>query len=240
MRVLFTLCALWLGTALYAQEVFWTEDFGTGCNQGQVVSSYSGTNGAWTLANSGSNQTASNTFYVSAMENGNAPGECGSSCGNDRSLHVGNVFIDAILIQIPADQGASYYDSGAAGLCGFIDCSTTDKRAQSPVIDCTGYENIEVTFSYLEGGNGITDNAVLQYNTGSGWLVLQDLPKTTCCGGPCNGTNQGLWSELTVTLPEEAADNPNVQLGIRWVNNDDGVGTDPSFAIDDISLSGTP
>src|SRR5690606_31806825 len=31
--------------------------------------------------------------------------------------------------------------------------------------------------------------------------------------------------------------NANVKIGFRWVNNDDGVGTDPSFAVDDITLT---
>ncbi|MFM2190187.1 MAG: hypothetical protein RL491_573, partial [Bacteroidota bacterium] len=29
----------------------------------------------------------------------------------------------------------------------------------------------------------------------------------------------------------------NIKIGFRWVNNDDGIGTDPSFAVDDITLS---
>jgi len=38
-------------------------------------------------------------------------------------------------------------------------------------------------------------------------------------------------------LPASANNNPNVKIGFRWINNDDGDATDPSFAVDDIVLS---
>jgi PKD repeat protein len=35
-----------------------------------------------------------------------------------------------------------------------------------------------------------------------------------------------------------ADNNPNVKIGFNWTNNDDGIGTDPSFAVDNITLTG--
>ncbi|MCZ2141517.1 MAG: hypothetical protein LC096_09040, partial [Bacteroidia bacterium] len=61
------------------------------------------------------------------------------------------------------------------------------------------------------------------------------MPKTlTGCGF------QGLWTSYTIQLPPSANNNPNVKIGFGWVNNDDGLGTDPSFAVDDITLSTSP
>lgn len=239
MKLLLTSTLLMCIFSYSAQDVIWTEDFGSGCNQGQLANAYSGANGSWSISNTGTNEAVANTFYISAAENGNGVGNCGSGCGNNQTLHVSNVFVDAILIQIPPDQGAAYYDSGASGLCGFIDCAETNKRVESPVIDCTGYENITLDMAYLEGGNATSDNATIEYNLGSGWVTLDDPAKTLCCGGACNGTNQGIWTSYTISLPEGANDNPNVQIGFKWVNNDDAVGTDPSFAADDITISGT-
>jgi hypothetical protein len=41
-------------------------------------------------------------------------------------------------------------------------------------------------------------------------------------------------------LPASANNNPNVRIGFRWINNDDGDATDPSFAADDVEVTGTP
>jgi gliding motility-associated-like protein len=65
------------------------------------------------------------------------------------------------------------------------------------------------------------------------------MPKTTLCP-----SGQGEWATFSIALPASANNNPNVRIGFRWVNNDDGTGADPSFAVDNITLStvttGTP
>lgn len=215
---------------LSAQVVFWSEDFGAGCNDGNLASAYSGANGAWTIVSTGTNVALSNTWYVSASENGNPAGSCGTGCGSDRSLHVGNVDIMGF---IPPDGGARYYAGGLGD-------ATTNRRAESPVINCTGRSSITLSFVYMENGSGTLDNATLWYYNGSVWAQLTDLAKTaTSCGG-----GQGLWTAYSITLPASADNNPNVKLGFNWTNNNDVSGTDPSFAVDDISLSvpsaGTP
>ena len=173
---------------LTSQTVFWQEDFGTGCNQGQLVTAYSGTNGAWTLGLTGTNGAEKNEFFVSAMENGNAVGACGSN----RTLHIGSD--DGFFT---SDPGAAY---NAGGLCGSFFCVATDIRAESPTINCTGRSNITLSFNYIEFGSGTTDNATLWYFNGATWSQLVDLPKTACCGGPCNGTRQALWTKYTIAL----------------------------------------
>ena len=55
--------------------------------------------------------------------------------------------------------------------------------------------------------------------------------KTTVCG-----SGQGRWDSTSVLLPASANNNATVKIGFRWVNNDDGTGTDPSFAVDSVSL----
>lgn len=213
-----------------AQVVFWTEDFATGCDDGNLASSYTGVNGAWTIVSTGTNVALSNTWYVSASENGNPAGSCGTGCGSDRSLHVGNV---DILGFIPPDGGARYYAGGLGD-------ATTNRRAESPVINCTGRSNITLSFVYMENGSGTLDNATLWYYNGTVWAQLADVAKTaTSCGG-----GQGLWTAYSVLLPASANNNANVKIGFNWTNNNDVSGTDPSFAVDDITLSvpsgGTP
>jgi hypothetical protein len=88
-----------------------------------------------------------------------------------------------------------------------------------------------LAFNYIENGNLALDNASLWWFNGTIWSQLFDLAKTSLCAG------QGLWTAYSVVLPVGANNNPNVKIGFRWVNDDDGAGTDPSFAVDDITLS---
>lgn len=212
-------------------QPFWTEDFGTGCNQGQIANGFATANGNWVVTQTGPNDPDANEWFISATEAGMGTGNCGDGCLNNaaltnRTLHVGNVEIPSIL---PADNGAAY---NAGGLCGGAGiCVITEKRAESPVINCTGESNIELSFEYIENGQGLTDNAEVWYFDGATWAFLGDMNKSTICGG-----GQGEWDTYTVNLPASADNNPNVQIGFLWYNNDDNNGTDPSIAVDNIEL----
>ncbi|HET6990632.1 MAG TPA: hypothetical protein VFJ43_04875, partial [Bacteroidia bacterium] len=94
MKKIYSLASLlFLGLAVHAQ-VFWTENFGTGCNRGQTGSTYVGTNGAWSEANTGTNDPYANEWFVSATASGTSVGTCSASClfssTQNQSLHIGN------------------------------------------------------------------------------------------------------------------------------------------------------
>lgn len=228
MKIIFFIVLLVLFFQTKSQLVFWSENFGTGCGTGTQAHNYTTPNGTWTVVNIGANDIYANIWYVSAEENGNGAGNCGSGCGTNRTLHVSS---DP---SIAGDVGAAYY-SGDGGWFGMP--STTSKRVESPFINCTGRSNITLSFVYMEYGQGTTDNATLWYFNGTTWSQLSDPPKTACCGGACNGTRQGRWTSYSIALPASANNNPNVKIGFRWVNNNDMSGYDPSFAVDDIQLS---
>ncbi len=217
---------------LTKSQVFWTETFGTGCNQGQIANGFVTANGAWTVSNTGTNDPYAQEWYISATEAGMGAGNCGDGCLNNttltnRTLHVGNIAVAAL--GLPADQGAAYLEGG----CGFGFCSSTDKRAESPTINCTGQSNITLSFNYIQEGTAGTDYTELMYFDGVTWASLGNLPATV--NGGC--TPQGFWTNYSIVLPASANNNPNVKIGFRWQNIDDGVATDPSFAVDDIQLS---
>ncbi len=222
--------AIAIGSGSGGGGAFWTEDFGAGCNSGQSANVYTGIHGDWNISLTGLNEVTANTFYVSATENGSGVGNCGAACGSNRTLHVGST--------MPVDPGAAYLETDAF-TCSFIGwCSATDVRAESPGMNCTGQSGITLLFNYMEFGEGTNDNATLWYYNGATWSLLADLPKTLCCGGvTCNGSTQGLWTSYSIALPATADNNPLVKIGFRWVNNANGVGTDPSFAVDDIQLT---
>jgi gliding motility-associated-like protein len=234
---------------LNAQTVFWSEDFeGVICNPpnaGCSISGYSGTNGLWTetfLA--GHTGDAPNVWYVSCMEAGFPLGGCGNTCvgasppppppapsATGQSLHLGSTLL--------GDIGAAY--NAGSGVTGLFDGST-ETRAESPVIDCSGQNTIVLTFNYVEFGDGAIDDGSVWYFDGVSWSLLSNTLKTTCCLGLgipalCTGIEQGQWGLANLNLPASANNNPNVKIGFLWQNDNDGVGIDPSYGIDNIVLT---
>ncbi len=194
-------------TASGAGAAFFTENFNT--------------IGAWTNSVLGAEGADPNFFIVDDNESGMAVGACGAAGMGNPTLHVTSIF---------NPSGGAAYDAG--GLCGFLFCPQANRRLESPTINCTGQVGIQAQFKYIENGQALLDNAQFWYFDGATWTILDDMPKTlTGCGG------QGIWTARTVVLPVSANNNPNVRLGFSWINNDDGAGTDPSFAVDDVTLS---
>ncbi|MBS1634540.1 MAG: gliding motility-associated C-terminal domain-containing protein [Bacteroidetes bacterium] len=226
-RVLFFILLL---SGLYAKaQVFWTETFGTGCNQLQMANGLNpGSNGTWTVVSTGTNDADANEWYISATENGNAVGACGSGCGTNRTLHVASIPNGSGFSLCPSGDCGAAYDAG-----GFITNTTTNKRVESPVINCTGKSSITISFKYMEEGQGTNDDASLLYFDGSTWTTIDPIAKSvnTSCSG------QGKWTAFSLALPASANNNANVKIGFNWTNDSDGSGSDPSFAVDDIALS---
>jgi gliding motility-associated-like protein len=222
-KVLFLL--LFFPVTLFSQ-VFWTENFNNGCTADCPASAYSGVNGAWVQTSTGANGTDKNIWYVSCAENGHTNGVCGTGCvaasatATLATLHLGS------NASVFGDIGAAFLNGGF----GFFD-PVTDLRMESPVINCTGRTNITLAFDYIENGAGTIDDATLWYFNGSAWSQINALAKTVLCGA------QGTWTSFSMTLPASADNNANVKIGFRWVNNDDGAGDDPSFAVDNITLA---
>ena len=192
-----------------SQTVFYTENFTTG-------------GVGWNLnVNTGAEGADPNFFTVSDNEGGVLPPGCGVALNGNKTLHVTSVFFPT--------AGASY---DAGGLCGLLFCPQTNRRAESPTINCTARTTVSVNFNYIENGDGANDDASIWYYDGLTWALLNNMPKTVICGG-----GQGQWTSRTVALPVSANNNPSVKIAFSWVNNDDGLGTDPSFAVDDVTFS---
>lgn len=222
-------------------QTFWTENFNNGCTSGCLANGSNTGNGAWTVVSLAGDANPlvgdlPNQWYVSCAENGHTAGVCGSGCvassavNTLASLHLGSTS--------SGDIGAAY---DAGGLCGLLWCTNTHKQVQSPLISTVGQTNITLSFTYIEFGQGTTDDMyAVQYSTNGGttWTTLSNPAKTPCCGGACNGFRQGQWTTYTsATLPVAAENISNFRIAFVWKNNDDGLGTDPSFAVDNITLS---
>ncbi|MFI5218462.1 MAG: T9SS type A sorting domain-containing protein [Bacteroidia bacterium] len=212
-------------------QTFWTEDFNNGCTTNCTASSYIGVNGAWTVTDVTAPGNVANEWFVSCAENGQAVGACGAGCGNNATLHVGNVPCTLCLVCPAGDCGAAYNAGPTFGGQN----PKSDKIAVSPVINAGAYSNIILSFKYIERGQNTLDDATVEYSLDGGttWNLLANTAKTanTCGGG------QGLWTAFTDTLPAACNNATTLQIGFHWKNNSDGVGSDPSVAVDEVQLS---
>lgn len=175
----------------------------------------------WNLnVSQGTEGSDPNFFTVSDAEGGVAPGGCGVAGNGDATLHITSVFFPA---------GGAAYDAG--GLCGLLFCPETNRQAESPAINTVGQSNMTLQFDYIANGNIPNDQATVWYNAGSGWVQLGTaLSSATCPSG------QGMWTAYSTALPAACENIPNLRIAIRWQNNDDGVGTDPSVAINNMEI----
>lgn len=175
----------------------------------------------WTLnVSSGVNDAVnSNVFTVSDAEGGMAVGGCGVASNGNKTLHVFS----------PNFGSGAMYNAG--GICSFGICVTTNKRAESPSFSTVNYSNITLEFDYIANGDGLLDNASVWYQVAGNWYLLTNSIKSNVCG-----SGQGLWTKYSVNLPATCNNNPAVKIAINWTNNDDGIGTDPSVAINDVKI----
>ena len=178
----------------------------------------------WTLnVSTGVNGADNNFWVVNDNEGGVLPPGCGIAANGDRTLHITSVFFPT---------GGAAYDAG--GLCGLLFCPETNRRAESPVFSTVGFNNLTLKFDFISNGQGLIDNASVFYNSGAGWTQLVNSIKSNVCG-----SGQGEWTNFTVALPAACNNNPSVQIAFNWTNNDDGLGTDPSVAINNIVVYNT-
>jgi gliding motility-associated-like protein len=223
---------LFLSFSTTRAQLPWNEGFGfdfTGdcSNQGTLANGWAGPNGAWSVSNIGLNGAAANGWFVSSMEGGGIfPGGCSSDCGStpgliNQTLHISTT-------GGTADVGAVYSE------LGFGDLSVTNKRAESPTIDCSGEFVITVSFNYMLTSNA-NDRCFLEYFDGAVWTQVVQLvnPPFSCLP---NET----WQNFTTNLPASANGNPDVRIGFRWENNNDGTVAQASVAIDDINITAGP
>ncbi len=209
-------------------QQFWIENW-TGTSCASLCTTYTGPNGAWKVDTVGTMGAAANIWYFSNTEQGMGRTVCGSGSGSSATAHIGNQSNSpaAFLFCPNGDCGAAY-DAG-----GSSPSVTSNERIESPVINCTGKGTITLSFNYIQGGQALKDNDSVMYFDGTTWAFLSATPKTNNSG--CLG--QGKWTYYSVALPLSANNNANVKIGFKWTNDDDGAGTDPSFAIDSIVLN---
>lgn len=178
----------------------------------------------WTLnISTGTNGADPNFWTISDNEGGVTPSGCGVANNGNATMHITSVFNPA---------GGAAYDAG--GLCGVLYCPQTSAAAQSANINTNGANNLVLSYDFIGAGQGLTDNASSLYsiNGGGGFTSLDASLKSinTGCGG------QGKWTKRSYNLPASCNNINNFMLRFNWVNDDDGAGSDPSVAINNVLL----
>ena len=220
LKYFLTIVSINLSLSMFSQTVIWSEDFdgngGTGSNWGTLNQAIGGQG------------NLANEWYVSCRENGEGVGNCGCDCNagcgaNNLTLHLGST--------TAGDIGAAY---DAGGFCGFGLCTNTNKRSQSVNISTVGQSNLTLNYLYMENGQGASDNCITEYSVDGGatWTLLIDPAKTAICLG-----GQGTWTSASIALPAACDNIANLRIAFVWQNNDDAIGSDPSFAVDDITIT---
>ena len=178
----------------------------------------------WTLNTStGTNGTDPNFWTVSDNEGGVAPPGCGVASNGDNTLHITSVF---------NPSGGAAYDAG--GLCGVLYCPQTAAAASSPNINTQGATNLVLRYDFIGNGQTTLDVGSSQYsiNGGTGYVPLDATLRSVNTG--CAG--QGKWTQRSYNLPANTLGLTNFKVRFNWINNDDGAGTDPSIALNNVLL----
>ncbi|MCB9234119.1 MAG: T9SS type A sorting domain-containing protein [Bacteroidia bacterium] len=103
---------------------------------------------------------------------------------------------------------------------------TSSSRLRSPLINAVGMTGLNLSFVWHSGGETGRDFGSLAYSFDGITFTTFQTPFL----------NQTTNTTYTGTLPV-AVENTNFYLGFQWVNDNNNQGTQPPFAIDDVSIT---
>lgn len=202
-------------------QVFWVERFENSCTSKCKADTYTGPKGAWTIKSAITPEGSTpNDWFVSCAVTGQAKGGCndqGACFKPNACLHI-----------CSANDTDAGYTKGAAG--------ATDKRAESPVIDCSTKSNIQIEFDFIcrpDTSAAHVDHCDLEFSPDNGvsWTVVSpNLISFECT--PSNA----IWLKYVTALPAAANLNSKVKIGFHWKSNAT-TALNTGFAVDSIRLS---
>ncbi|PKP05021.1 MAG: hypothetical protein CVU11_02445 [Bacteroidetes bacterium HGW-Bacteroidetes-6] len=169
----------------------------------------------WTISSTeGSNDAAHNIWIVNTL------GPTGSSPSGGNLLHVTCNSSDGFC-SVMGGPGSVYNAGGITAI-------TTHVVSYSPNINTTGWSNMTLKFWYQSRGQIGVDYGTVRYSTdgGSNWTSFSTQFAT-----------QSSWSEYSIALPVSCENISNLRIGFSWQNNNDAIGNDPPFCVDDIQIT---
>ncbi len=215
-----------IGIQTQAQTLLYNQNFNAGAGTFQLNTTDQGSTNAgyntWVVNNSytgGSTTIVCMGFPFSATINNTPSQPAGITSPGGNYLHILSTDAQAASI-----TNANYRP--ADGFCTFDE----NYFSKTPAIVTTGYTGVSISFWWMCAGSA---NAYgeLYYSTNGGttWTLSTATPQYI---------NQATWIQETVT--NAAFDNnASLMFGFKFVNTTATAGSDPSFSIDDINVSGT-
>lgn len=174
----------------------------------------------------------SNVWRVNDNESGLSANTCGAAGMGDQSLHM--------------------VCAGLASGAAYLSDINTNRRIASPNISTVGYTGVILDFDFIGNGESDSDKSYLVYSIdgGTNWIAPTGAPTSTNpamgTGGSLNnlksqicGSGQGRWTHLTWNMPVSCEGIANFRVGFVWQSNNNSSGSDPSFAVDDVTISAT-
>ncbi|UKN02340.1 T9SS type A sorting domain-containing protein [Paracrocinitomix mangrovi] len=222
------LVVIGLNSELYAQTVVYTENFEAGNSftlNTADVSSTSGTSGNnyWVVNNvftggSGTVNTCLGPFGFTVPGTPTQPaGIQNNPTSNYMHILSGAAVGNGIL-------NASFM--AADGFCTFNEYNFA---AMSNDISTVGHDSIDFSFYWMcTGGAQSYGELYYSLNSGTSWTKVNVTPQYNL-----NGT----WTQANVSIPE-FAQQANIRFGFRFVNEVTFSTSEPSFSVDEISVTG--
>lgn len=217
--------ALFAGLSANAQTTIFQDDFESGTGNWTLNSSdMSGAyvSNHWVVNNTFAGGSVSVTcmgFPFSFPIAATAGQPAGISPANANYLHICSLAGEASGV-----TNANFI--GADGFCNFDESNFTK---MTNAVSTTGYSNVSVSFWNLIGGAAgeVTGEVYYSLDGGSSWILKS--------GGINNVTT---WTNVSLTDP--AWDNvASLKIAFRFLNTETSSATDPSFAIDNVKITGT-
>jgi gliding motility-associated-like protein len=203
----------------FSQVLLWEDDFNTTALDWNIT------------LQPGVNGDDANIWKINDEEGGVLPPDCGVAGNGESTLHVGCQGGFCVGIGAIYDEG----DGGA----GTIFAETDIRAAYTFPIPTLGETGLEFIFDWIGVGIATKDFAEIEYSIDGGttWTAFW----TQVTGATC-GNGKGEWAEETVNLPVATENQADLRFAFHWVNDNDGDGTDPSFAVNNLRLfaAGTP
>jgi gliding motility-associated-like protein len=158
----------------------------------------------------------SNLWEISVIESGQPVG----TCSNVASIIDASLFLTSAIV-----AGASYIDMAT---------TITHKSAESGNISTLGLSGLNLNFEFIGNGEALLDNASLDYSIDGGisWLALSPSLKSLVCG-----VGAATWEARSFALPSTCENIANLRIRFVWENDGTGAASDPSFAVNNITIT---
>lgn len=225
MKKLLLCGALFMGLSTHAQTTLFQDDFESGAGNWTLNSndmSGASTSNHWVVNNSYTGGSGSMVCFgvpISFTIITTPVQPAGISNANGKYMHISSL----------AGESSGVTNANFIASDGFCNFDESNFTKMTNAVSTTGYSNVTLSFWELIGGEAGTVTGEVYYSLdgGSSWTL-----KTSGINAVTTWTN--------ASLTDAAWDNvASLKIAFRFLNTTGSSPIDPSFAIDDVKITGT-